>query len=755
MANYELLFNGQQLDYEDAGGLSLVIEKKIDDMRNFAGSFGGFASNISNTLEIPSTQNNRRVFFNPHDVSARNFDIYTKLGELKILVGGTEVFSGQARVIAYTYTKTATYGGTITLEVNPTATNLFSLLDTAMINKLDLGQHGSTEADIDASQTDLSVTDNPVIFFPVNYGGSPFPNSQTELVFNLYDDPIGARPSIRVHSVLRKIADTLGYRIISNYIETPAFLNKAHPFVVGKNWERADNWQDYRAEAEAVNFSASTGNAVIFGNIISDPMNLIAARWFIAQVGGYYEFEIKVVGSSGTFDVVVEEWDGATFRRSKIIATANNGQEVKIKPIDFYNGYYKSRLAVRFNSATPTYTVSGFIRVRLTKQAILGEPFKIASCLPEITAKDYLIALRHLFGWVVAVNETLKQIYIEPRFLRPLPETISASAGDPSQGYYDLTAQPQDLKVDIEQIVAQRDTVFGNKLLIAMAENTENVGIKYYQNALNGSNSPQFGSQIQDPYAVELILSDTAQEPTEQKNPLFAAITNYKVQLFYSEFSNKVQFPLICEDEALLDINTVSPTLAPVILPTYEGKFCIVQYYGVLDFEGIPNYYYVRHSYTAFEQKRQIPSAFQVYPNDENYLFKLSGLQPYNVVFATLNYTAGSFGKVYGMFDRYYSKYAALIYKATYITFNYLPSLSEFVGNMFRKPVKISINGESYVGWLIEINNYSPLESRFARATMIVDHEITDFGNSYDIKINTDKPILSVAQFLSITEDQP
>ena len=51
MANYELLFNGQQLDYEDAGGLSLVIEKKIDDMRNFAGSFGGFASNISNTLE--------------------------------------------------------------------------------------------------------------------------------------------------------------------------------------------------------------------------------------------------------------------------------------------------------------------------------------------------------------------------------------------------------------------------------------------------------------------------------------------------------------------------------------------------------------------------------------------------------------------------------------------------------------------------------------------------------------------------------
>lgn len=85
MANYELFFNNQKLEYEDGAGLNLTIKKIVDDMRNFAGSFGSFAANISNTLEIPNTQNNRRVLQQPHDPLARNFEIYNTLGELKIL----------------------------------------------------------------------------------------------------------------------------------------------------------------------------------------------------------------------------------------------------------------------------------------------------------------------------------------------------------------------------------------------------------------------------------------------------------------------------------------------------------------------------------------------------------------------------------------------------------------------------------------------------------------------------------------------
>lgn len=754
MANYELFFNNQKLEYEDGAGLNLTIKKIVDDMRNFAGSFGSFAANISNTLEIPNTQNNRRVLQQPHDPLARNFEIYNTLGELKILLNGSEVFSGQARVIAATLTKTATYAGTISLEVNPTATNLFTTLEQIDIKQLDMGAAGSTVADIRASHTAVTDTNNPIVWQPINYGGSPIPNNDTDLIFNMGDDPIGARPCIRLYPVIDAICRTAGYSLASNYIATECFRNKILPFTVGEDWERSDNWQNYRAHAEANNYSDVTGSRVFFSTEISDPENLIQASWFIAQVGGYYEFEIFVTGDVGSYDVVVEEWQGITFWGSTIIATANSGEVTKIPATDFYFNNYKAKLAVRFNSPSPTYTVSGFIKARLTKRAILTEPFKIASILPSVTAKDFLIALRQLFGWVIAVNETLKIIYIEPRFIRPLPQTFSPTTNDIDQAYYLVTAEPKKIKIDTENIVVQRDTVFGNKLLLALSENSENIGVKLYAESLQSNNFTDFSSQISDLFAVELGLSNTAQENTEQRNPLFAPITNYRVLLFNTSFSNKAQFPLICEDEKLL--KPVGLFEQPT-KPTFKGKLCILQYYGLLDFSTIPNYsYFVTEGYKLpLIQEFLIPSAFQVFPDDENYLSQLGGFQPYNVVFATLSYQAGSFGKVYGMFERYYSKFASLIYKATYINIDYLPSISDFISDQFRKPVKLEINGNIWVGWLIEIDNYSPIGSRFARATIILDHEVTDGDNSYTLKPNTDKPILLLSSFLQSAQDQP
>lgn len=96
-----------------------------------------------------------------------------------------------------------------------------------------------------------------------------------------------------------------------------------------------------------------------------------------------------------------------------------------------------------------------------------------------------------------------------------------------------------------------------------------------------------------------------------------------------------------------------------------------------------------------------------------------------------------------------------MIYKATYINIDYLPSISDFISDQFRKPVKLEINGNIWVGWLIEIDNYSPIESRFARATIILDHEVTDGDNSYTLKPNTDKPILLLSSFLQSAQDQP
>ncbi len=748
--NYELIFNGQTLDYTDAGGLDLTLSKMYDDMPNFAGSFGDFAANIANSLELPATANNRRVLLQPYDATAANYSTYNQLGDLQIAINGATVYFGKARVS--NALAALTYAQTITLEVNPSSTGLFAALEDLQLRDLDMGSADTNRSDILASHTAVNDTANPLVWQPVNYGGSPQPNNSTDLIFNLYDDKVGARPCVRVRQVLDAIAANLGYTIQSDFIATESFRNVLEAFTVGSDWERSDNWQDYKAHVKAEGYTATSGSRVNFTTIVSDPMNLFGvAGYFIAPINGYYQFEIFVTGGVD-YLVQVEYWEGIILRAVETIATTPSGQETIINPLDFYNPKYRTRLAVRLNSATPTFTADGYIKVNLTKQAILGAPLRISSCLPDVSAKSYLAALRHLYGWVVSTNELLKIIYIEPRFINPLPDTHSPNSINPNKSYYKVNNAARPLKVDIGQgINISHQAPFGDKLLIALGEDNDNVAIKRYKADLAGSNLAGFGSPLSDVFAVELGLANLNLPNQQQRNPLFTPCLNYELNVAATPVVNRAKFPLICEDEGLLQFkNETEPTY-----PTYKAKPKLLQYYGKLDFnEPGLNYYYViapGWRETVY-QDTNVPTAFQIFPDDENYLVRLNG-QPSNLIFSTLTYTKAGTGKVFGLFDRFYFKYAALMYKDTYLDFSFIPSLSDFIADRFNEPVSVEIQGQIWKGWLVKVQNFSPAQSRLAQATVVIDHDVTTPASGYGLAVNPDKPVLQIQYFLKIIND--
>lgn len=749
MQNITVEINGQRVDI-DKNRIPLLLSRHIDLWDDFIGSEGAQAKSLNDVLYLPATKNNSLIL--------SSFDVYSydssdtqNLLFVQLFVNSASVFAGYGQRVSAS--KIGTQSNTFAVKVLGDSTDVFTQIAGLSLRDLPMGNAPTTPADINATQTALAVTTNPLIFAPAFYGGITYSGVTSNFDNATYR--LGLRPCVRIWRILEAIFEKqLGYEIVSNFYQTEAFRNLVYPFGVGDAWLRSDAVANFNCYVGAFGQSYSPGVfQVKFANETA-PYNDVPAFNSLGTFeptpygSGWYVFTFKITTSN--VERIVLRGEAV----NPIVVNINLGEYepntlVITEPILFEPIYGLKKMIFTVEGSVNPILIAAdsFYKAQLTNRFAYGAPLAIASCLHDKTQKDFLRGLQHAFGLVIGIDNISKRVYIDPRFNNATqPAVVPEGLTLPSEGYYNTDADAIVLNVDISETSVQHARPFGDSLTLSYSEDGNDALTTYILEQADYSDVPLMGSRI------DFIPAD--KKGTTLPNPFFTYLNNVRVQPDIS-IPRQTTLPCIVDElELLLDSNQNQNVPAKF---TCAPK--LAMYYGVLDFSSpiYTNYYQFGFiDYAAAVPMIQlinfIPSFFQVFPDNAGY-FSAFGDIPFSLSYTSLeyqNYPTPNF-TILGLIDRFHSKYLSIIYNDKRYFLKARVRLSEYRTDLFKQPKLFKIGGQLVKAWQVSTESFNPVESDVAEILLIADYDNIK-SSTYTDNANRDIPLLTIGYIFELTK---
>lgn len=775
MQDIQIIWNGQQLDYysNSDNALPLTFNKKIDDWLNFFGNFGTTGADFADTLEIPATKKNSLILFNSDDPTAYNLFVHIQSADFIINLGYFMLFKGRAELVNTAYQ--GTVPTSFSLRIQGAAADIWAQLEDKTMNDIDMGVSLTTDADIIASWTPLSNTSNPILWPLVNYGGRMVTNNYMQTTFWDYDN--GIRPSVRIWWAMKSIFEQFGYTVEGELYNSQMFRNLVELYTNGDDWTRADNWVDFFCNVAVSTLGGS--NVVADGDIITyldetsvgrtDPQGINSGFFapynslaMVAMGGAWFEFEFYFSKSTGGAVLYQFELSDNLFSSTEIIAQLDSssaeGQAIyRLAPIWFSNSVNSNRWVLRvraLNLTTPgapiIFNTSTYYAAKMTNRFNFGGVLQISSCFQAKPVKDFLAGVAQFFGGVYYVDNILRRVTFEPRFVRDLGQTFPDYNRDISETYYRIQRDSIELETDQNGLSLSNNKPFGDNLEIFMKRDSDDPIYKLYLDIIGTT----YNNDTVPLYSTSIELADVNKEKKTFENAYYSPTINSKFQFTADNpYSNGLYYPTIIETADQIKISNLDYTNG--IKATYKGSPRIAVYYGLLDFTGIAagtnQWAYQQFSIIGPILDYNVPSVFQIFPDSADY-FALVTTNPFNLAYPTYFYAVPS-AKVIGLIEYYYSKYLAMVIQDKIVTVRARMPLSDYAMNDFRTSRWLNIGGQKVKCWIIEIANYNPLESEFADFTLVVDTDLIRGITEYGTTSNQQRPVLLMRNDINILED--
>lgn len=754
MQNVEIYINNQMVDYYENTGLNLEFKKVIDDWLNFGGSLSTAASPLANNITIPATKRNNAILINSNINISDNLFIQALLNSVQIYMRGHILFTGAGVLSNVEYADGIAISYAI--SVKSTGQDIFEAMEI-LLTDLNIGNTGSRAIDIDdANSALISNPINPVVWPLVNYGGRTVDNNNLQI--SCFKNSEGARPAVRFYKIIEAFALQNGYKMQGELYSNPQFQNALYMYGVGEDWERGDNWQDYKVYASVgtnpIFTNIPDGSLVFFGDTSSpyyDPQNLNPFNIFDAssngtltiEKSGWYEFEIFIDSPSDNiaFDVVIT--NSINSNPQTLFSAQPKGKMLRTGLIEFYLpdppfGQEGDRTQLRIYAyrlsgiGNITLNSTSYYKATMHRRAQLGAPIRIASCLHKNTFKEFFKGVLRMYGAVLLVDNVLKTLKLETRFVNDLGETYPNYIQNSGKSYYLVYDTPKRLYNDNTQANTTNEKPFGDTLGLYFTQDDSDGTAKIIENTA-AFDDLQNTVPI---YSTSIELAITGKEG-QTYDTYFTPLINSRYRGFEGIgsspiYSNRLYYPTIIDDENLLAMDNVGYPNG--LLPTFKSSPKCATWYGRLDMtakDGNTNYYNI----AAYENPNpmfppviggltyQIPTAFQIFPDYPTYFDFIQN--PFNLVYPSLFYTFAPTvnGKVLGLLDTYYLKYLSIIFNDKIVRVRARLKLVDFWAESFRTAFLVELNGQTVKCWCIGIENYNPKESEMADYILAVDFQ--------------------------------
>lgn len=747
MQNVEIYINNQLVDYNENSGVTIEFKKVIDDWLNFGGSLSTAASPLANNITIPASARNNAILFNSNNNLSDNLYAQAILNTVQIYLNGHILFTGSGVLVNVEFNEGLAVAYSI--AVKSTAQGILAAMEI-LLTDLDMGNTGSTVADIYASRTPVSVTSNPVTWPLANFGGNVVFDGVLQLT--KWRNKDGERPAVRFYKIIEAFALQNGYKIQGELYNSPQFQNALYMFGVGEDWERGDNWQDYKVYARVgtnpIYNNIPDGSLLFFPDTSPpyyDPQNLNNGNSFDASANGtlvidksgWYEFEILVSSPDDVvFDVVIT--NSINSNPQTLFNVQPRNKVLRTGLIDFHLpdplfGQEGDRTQLRIyvyrlsGSGNISINPDSYYKATMNKRAQLGAPIRIASCLHKRTFKEFLRdGVMRMYGAVLKVDNVLKVLTLESRFVNDLGETFPNYVQNSSKSYYkSYDTPPKVLDIDNEDATTTNEKPFGDNLGLYFTEDSSDGTLKIV-------NATAPFDDLQNPvplYSTSIELGFTGKEGQNYNNYFTPLINSRFYALPDTIVPNFLYYPTILENESLLSYNSVGENSG--IVPTYKSSPKAATWFGMLDMtfkDSGANYYSIWDyekpiSGPLTTLTYEISTAFQIFPDYPTYFDLIPN--PFNLVYPSLFYTfsPSANGKVLGLLETYYYKYLATVFNDKIIRVRARLKLIDFWEEDFRTPFLVELSGQTVKCWCIGIENYNPIESEFADYTLVVDFQ--------------------------------
>ena len=399
-----------EVDYSENQNLPFVLRIAYRDFRKIGETEAIDVMNAATSLPLPATKKNQNIL-----EGNENKDF-----SFEVTRNGQNFFLGRCRIVnkSYKRSKLISYN----LELFGGTADIFERLEGVSLRDLDLGQIGYSLPSISATWANQTSDSNLAIYLPAVYGQL---NSGTANRFEVED----MRPSVYYETILKGIEDYLGITINSNFRGTDYWKRCVHLFGVGELWE---------------NFSTP-----ITINLISDGTVDTLTYTQASSDTIVYKVEVNVPSGNNSLNDLLElEIKSDTGYNQRIIYDNSNGNDVVSAEIQLNNVAEKIQLiGHKTGGSSPTLLPAGTqFLIKSTSKVVIGSSVNIASCLHDITVKDWLKDLFLQFNLVSFYNPVTKTLDLDPAFAF----TIDGVHGGTYQGFY-KTDNPRTIKADTRE----------------------------------------------------------------------------------------------------------------------------------------------------------------------------------------------------------------------------------------------------------------------------------------------------------------
>lgn len=399
-----------EVDYSENQNLPFVLRIAYRDFRKIGETEAIDVMNAATSLPLPATKKNQNIL-----EGNENKDF-----SFEVTRNGQNFFLGRCRIVnkSYKRSKLISYN----LELFGGTADIFERLEGVSLRDLDLGQIGYSLPSITATWANQTSDSNLAIYLPAVYGQL---NSGTANRFEVED----MRPSVYYETILKGIEDYLGITINSNFRGTDYWKRCVHLFGVGELWE---------------NFSTP-----ITINLISDGTVDTLTYTQASSDTIVYKVEVNVPSGNNSLNDLLElEIKSDTGYNQRIIYDNSNGNDVVSAEIQLNNVGEKIQLiGHKTGGSSPTLLPAGTqFLIKSTSKVVIGSSVNIASCLHDITVKDWLKDLFLQFNLVSFYNPVTKTLDLDPAFAF----TIDGVHGGTYQGFY-KTDNPRTIKADTRE----------------------------------------------------------------------------------------------------------------------------------------------------------------------------------------------------------------------------------------------------------------------------------------------------------------
>lgn len=380
MNNVKIYIDNTLIDYTDSQALPFILKVAYRDFKKIAETDSADIDNVAQMLVIPASKTNKRIF----EGNESNFF------NINVVRNGQTFFDGRCRLTNKTYKRFKLINYTLDLLVG--TGDLFERLEGLSLRDLDLGEVGYSDASIIASWANETSDDNLAIYLPAVYGQL---NSGVEDYFEIED----LRPSVYYETILSGIESYLGITIESNLRSSDIWKRCVHLYGVGNLWENvsSDINENLTSESydDTLTYTQSSADSIVYkveanvpsGNNIANDLN-----------------HLKIVSDTGYSQTIIYDPTNGNNVVSAEIQLDNVGEKIELK------GYKTG------GSSSADLPNGTQFNIKSTTKVVDGAAVKIATCLHDISVKDWLKEMFLQFNVVSFYNPVTKKLRLDPMF---------------------------------------------------------------------------------------------------------------------------------------------------------------------------------------------------------------------------------------------------------------------------------------------------------------------------------------------------